>query len=53
MTRNVTLLADVRWVLPVLDAVLAAPEVRARRAAAGWGMLDRLTSLANVVLVRG
>jgi hypothetical protein len=29
MIRNVAVLADVHGVLPVLDAVLAAPEVRA------------------------
>src|SRR5437667_291013 len=54
---------DIHGVLPVLDAVLALPEVRAADRIVVCGdhaagpqpteVLDRLTSLDNVVLVRG
>lgn len=60
---SVAVLADVHGVLPVLDAVLAEPEVRAADRIVVCGdiatgpqpgaVLDRLTDLPNVVLVRG
>jgi predicted phosphodiesterase len=60
---SVAVLADVHGVLPVLDAVLAEPEVRAADRIVVCGdhaagpqpvqVLDRLASLADVVLVRG
>jgi predicted phosphodiesterase len=63
MIRSVAVLADVHGVLPVLDAVLAEPEVRAADRVVVCGdiaagpqpveVLDRLTALRNVVLVRG
>ncbi len=63
MIASVAVLADVHGVLPVLDAVLAEPEVRAADRIVVCGdiaagpqpaeVLDRLTGLDNVVLVRG
>jgi predicted phosphodiesterase len=60
---SVAVLADIHGVLPVLDAVLAEPEVRAADLIVVCGdtaagpqpvpVLDRLTGLGNVVLVRG
>ncbi len=63
MIETVAVLSDVHGVLPVLDAVLAQPEVRAADRIVVCGdhaagpqpveVLDRLTSLHNAVLVRG
>lgn len=63
MVRSVAVLSDVHGVLPVLDAVLAEPDVRAADRIVVCGdlvagpqpveVLDRLTALDNVVLVRG
>jgi len=63
MIRSVAVLADVHGVLPVLEAVLAEPEVRSADRVVVCGdiaagpqpaaVLDRLTALDNVVLVRG
>ena len=63
MIESVAVLADVHGVLPVLDAVLAQPDVRAAGRIVVCGdhaagpqpveVLDRLTALDNVVLVRG
>jgi predicted phosphodiesterase len=63
MTETVAVLADIHGVLPVLDAVLAEPDVRAAERIVVCGdhaagpqpaqVLDRLTALGNVVLVRG
>ncbi len=63
MISSVAVLADVHGVLPVLDAVLEQPEVRAAERIVVCGdiaagpqpvaVLDRLTELGNVVLVRG
>jgi predicted phosphodiesterase len=63
MIESVAVLADIHGVLPVLDAVLARPEVRAADRIVVCGdhaagpqptqVLDRLTALDNVVLVRG
>jgi predicted phosphodiesterase len=63
MIETVAVLADIHGVLPVLDAVLAEPDVQAADRivvcgdhAAGpqpTGVLDRLAGLDNVVLVRG
>jgi predicted phosphodiesterase len=63
MLDSVAVLADIHGVLPVLDAVLALPAVRAADAIVVCGdhaagpqpteVLERLTSLDNVVLVRG
>jgi len=63
MIRTVAVLADVHGVLPVLDAVLAQPEVRAADRIVICGdhaagpqpveVLDRLIALDNLVLVRG
>src|ERR1700740_1955513 len=63
MVETVAVLADVRSVLPVLDAVLAQPAVQAAERIVVCGdhaagpqptqVLDRLTALGNVVLVRG
>jgi predicted phosphodiesterase len=63
MIHSVAVLADVHGVLPVLDAVLAEPEVQAADRIVVCGdhvagpqpveVLDRLTALNNVVLVRG
>jgi predicted phosphodiesterase len=60
---SVAVLADIHGVLPVLDAVLAEPEVRAAELIVVCGdiaagpqpaeVLDRLTELDNAVLVRG
>jgi predicted phosphodiesterase len=60
---SVAVLADIHGVLPVLDAVLAEPEVRAADLIVVCGdiaagpqpaeVLDRLTELDNAVLVRG
>jgi predicted phosphodiesterase len=60
---SVAVLADIHGVLPVLDAVLAEPEVRAADRIVVCGdhaagpqpaeVLDRLSELDNVVLVRG
>jgi putative phosphoesterase len=60
---TVAVIADVHGVLPVLEAVLAQPEVRAADRVVVCGdhaagpqpttVLDLLTSLDNVVLVRG
>jgi predicted phosphodiesterase len=60
---SVAVLADIHGVLPVLDAVLAEPEVRAASLIVICGdiaagpqpvpVLDRLAELDNVVLVRG
>jgi putative phosphoesterase len=63
MIRSVAVLADVHGVLPVLEAVLAEPAVRSADRVVVCGdiaagpqpveVLDRLTALDNVVLVRG
>ena len=63
MIQSVAVLADVHGVLPILDAVLAQPEVQAADRIVVCGdhaagpqpveVLDRLTELDNVVLVRG
>jgi len=63
VNRNIAVLSDVHGVLPVLDAVLAEPEVRAAEGIVVCGdhaagpqpveVLDRLAALDNVVLVRG
>jgi len=63
MIRNVAVLADVHGVLPVLEAVLAEPDVRAAECIVVCGdiaagpqpvpVLDRLTAMDNIVLVRG
>lgn len=63
MIRSVAVLADVHGVLPVLDAVLAEPGVRSAERIVVCGdiaagpqpveVLDRLTALDTVVLVRG
>ncbi|HEY0932941.1 MAG TPA: metallophosphoesterase family protein [Trebonia sp.] len=60
---SVAVLADIHGVLPVLDAVLAEPEVRAADRIVVCGdiaagpqpgeVLNRLSALNNVVLVRG
>ena len=60
---SVAVLADIHGVLPVLDAVLAEPEVRAADRIVVCGdhaagpqpaeVLDRLSALDDVVLVRG
>jgi predicted phosphodiesterase len=60
---SVAVLSDIHGVLPVLDAVLAEPEVRAADLIVVCGdhatgpqpaeVLDRLAELDNVVLVRG
>src|ERR1700751_4095977 len=61
--ESVAVLSDIHGVLPVLDAVLAQPEVQAADLIVACGdhaagpqpvqVLDRLTSFGNVVLVRG
>jgi predicted phosphodiesterase len=61
--ESVAVLSDIHGVLPVLDAVLAQPEVQAAGLIVVCGdhaagpqpveVLDRLTALGNVVLVRG
>ena len=63
MIESVAVLADIHGVLPVLDAVLAQPEVRAADRIVVCGdhaagpqpteVLDRLAALGNAVLVRG
>ena len=63
MLDTVAVIADVHGVLPVLEAVLAQPEVRGADRVVVCGdhaagpqpgpVLDLLTSLDNVVLVRG
>jgi predicted phosphodiesterase len=63
MIETVAVLADIHGVLPVLDAVLAEPDVRAAERIVVCGdhaagpqpteVLDRLAALDNVVLVRG
>jgi len=63
MIETVAVLADIHGVLPVLDAVLAEPDVRGADRIVVCGdhaagpqpvqVLDRLTALDNVVLVRG
>ncbi len=63
MIESVAVLADIHGVLPVLDAVLAQPEVRAADRIVVCGdhaagpqpaeVLDRLAALDNAVLVRG
>ena len=63
MTDTVAVLADIHGVLPVLDAVLRQPEVRDADTIVVCGdhaagpqpvqVLDRLSALGNVVLVRG
>jgi predicted phosphodiesterase len=60
---SVAVLADIHGVLPVLDAVLAEPDVQAADRIVVCGdlaagpqpvpVLDRLTALGHVVLVRG
>jgi predicted phosphodiesterase len=60
---SVAVLSDIHGVLPVLDAVLAEPDVRAAERIVVCGdlaagpqpvaVLDRLTALPNVTLVRG
>src|ERR1700760_3408661 len=60
---SVAVLADIHGVLPVLDAVLAEPDVRAAGRIVVCGdiaagpqpgqVLDRLSALGNVTLVRG
>jgi predicted phosphodiesterase len=60
---SVAVLADIHGVLPVLDAVLAEPQVRAADRIVVCGdhaagpqpaeVLDRLSELDNVILVRG
>src|ERR1700733_3661948 len=61
--ESVAVLSDIHGVLPVLDAVLAQPEVQAADLIVACGdhaagpqptqVLDRLAALGNVVLVRG
>jgi hypothetical protein len=61
--ESVAVLSDIHGVLPVLDAVLAQPEVQAADLIVACGdhaagpqpveVLDRLTAIGNVVLVRG
>jgi predicted phosphodiesterase len=63
MIRSVAVLADVHGVLPVLEAVLAEPDVRAADRVVVCGdlaagpqpvqVLDRLSALDHAVLVRG
>jgi predicted phosphodiesterase len=63
MIETVAVLADIHGVLPVLDAVLAEPDVRAADLIVVCGdhaagpqparVLDRLAGLDNIVLVRG
>ncbi len=63
MVQTVAVLSDIHGVLPVLDAVLAEPDVRSADRVVVCGdhaagpqsvqVLDRLTGLDNVVLVRG
>lgn len=63
MVGSVAVLADIHGVLPVLDAILAEPEVRFADLIVVCGdhaagpqpveVLDRLARLDNVVLVRG
>jgi predicted phosphodiesterase len=63
ITGSVAVLADIHGVLPVLDAVLAEPAVRAADRIVVCGdiaagpqptqVLDRLNGLGNVTLVRG
>jgi predicted phosphodiesterase len=63
MIESVAVLADIHGVLPVLDAVLADPGVRAAERIVVCGdhaagpqptqVLDRLAGLGNAVLVRG
>jgi predicted phosphodiesterase len=63
MIEAVAVLADIHGVLPVLEAVLAEPDVRAAERIVVCGdlaagpqpaqVLDRLAALDNVVLVRG
>jgi len=63
MIKSVAVLADIHGVLPVLDAVLAEPEVMAAERIVVCGdhaagpqptqVLDRLAGLGNAVLVRG
>lgn len=63
MVRSIAVLSDVHGVLPVLEAVLAQPDVRSADRIVVCGdhaagpqpveVLDRLTALDNVVLVRG
>ena len=63
MIETVAVLADIHGVLPVLDAVLAEPEVVSAERIVVCGdhaagpqpaqVLDRLAALGNVVLVRG
>jgi predicted phosphodiesterase len=63
MVGTVAVLADIHGVLPVLDAVLGQPEVQAADRIVACGdhaagpqptqVLDRLSALDNVVLVRG
>jgi predicted phosphodiesterase len=63
MIETVAVLADIHGVLPVLDAVLAEPDVLAAERIVVCGdhaagpqptqVLDRLAALGNVVLVRG
>lgn len=63
IARSVAVVADVHGVLPVLEAVLAEPEVLGADRIVVCGdhaagpqpveVLDRLTALDNVVLVRG
>ncbi len=63
MVETVAVLSDIHGVLPVLDAVLAEPDVRSADRVVVCGdhaagpqpveVLDRLTGLDNVVLVRG
>jgi len=61
--ESIAVLSDIHGVLPVLEAVLAQPEVQAADLIVVCGdhaagpqpvqVLDRLTALGNVVLVRG
>jgi len=61
--ESVAVLSDIHGVLPVLDAVLAQPAVQAAELIVACGdhaagpqpaqVLDRLTALRNVILVRG
>ena len=63
MIKSVAVLSDVHGVLPVLDAVLAQPQVQAADVIVVCGdhvagpqpveVLDRLTALDNAILVRG
>jgi predicted phosphodiesterase len=63
VVETVAVLSDIHGVLPVLDAVLAEPDVRSADRVVVCGdhaagpqpveVLDRLTGLDNVVLVRG